>query len=641
MALSNRLCLPIWLLLAVVAAKTKFHTSRATLNGHTLLGIGVLLGFEGPNCVVQRVLPGSELEHSGSVSPGDRIVSIGGIKLRKKKLGQLQKQLQRLPSDVPLVFSRQIQTVQLSRSSNASAFGFQLKRRYGMTSAPPTVHIGKIIEGSVAAASETLEPGTELLTVNGEAVAGMDMRVVAAQVQLAFPTATLEVRVLRNLSKSEPLFSHVPQPNQISLSGNAIKGEGDFMGVHGAFKVDQDMVVTSHSGEAIFSGCHLVGVGNIGLQGMTPKEVYSTIKAEPSNSLWWFVNTSDVQAVHTTQTIELEVDSETPKSTGQAHPAFSSTEAQDLRESITEIRDGDDKWCNIGETGAWIGSTIRAIGDPHTQHQPSDRKDLIVTYTSLGYVSFTMNLLASFQHANITSPAELVVLALDEGSYELLCARRVPCWYSTTFAKSSGASLQAGQEEIANFGTKQFNMLSQQKITAIHALLGRGYNVFATDGDIAWKRDPFPSLEAYNKPVVLMSSEGTELNTGYFYAQSTEGVRSLFAEVIRCGNEHVEMNDQDCFNHVKDKRTDADVADLMVGFPARLYPNGCQFPDSDKDNIYVFHATCRVGFAAKRQYLKETGNWFLQPEWDALAADNAPDLDGLLQLITSPIDLVV
>ena len=230
-----------------------------------------------------------------------------------------------------------------------------------------------------------------------------------------------------------------------------------------------------------------------------------------------------------------------------------------------------------------------------------------------------------------------MVLALDEGSYQLLCSRHVPCWYSTTFAKSSGASLQGSQEQLFRFGTKQFNILSQQKITALHALLSRGYNVFATDGDIAWKRDPFPSLSEYNRtPLVLMPSDGTELNTGYFYAQSTEDVRSLFADVIHCGNEHVGKNDQDCFNMVKDGRDPDEVRQLMQGFPASLYPNGCQYPDSDKDNIYVFHATCRVGFLAKLQYLRETGNWFLLPEWDALGREAAPSLDELLRRISAP-----
>jgi C-terminal processing protease CtpA/Prc len=195
--------------LCAVLAKTKYHGTKATVNGHA--GLGVLLGFEGPNCVVQRVLPGSELELSGSANPGDRITSIGGIKLRKKKLAVLQKQLAKLPRDVPLGLSRQVQTVELTRSSNATAFGFELNRRYGIASAPPTVSIGKILPGSVAEHNAALHSGAELLSVNGEAVAGMNMRAVAAQVQLAFPTAKLEVRNVRNQSESEPLFSRLPQ----------------------------------------------------------------------------------------------------------------------------------------------------------------------------------------------------------------------------------------------------------------------------------------------------------------------------------------------------------------------------------------------------------------------------------------------
>jgi hypothetical protein len=375
---------------------------------------------------------------------------------------------------------------------------------------------------------------------------------------------------------------------------------------------------------------------------MTLKGVHAVIKAEPPDSRWWFVNISKSSPdVNIAQSIEVKADSSSTNSNSQAYAAYSSPKAEELLSRIPETKDGEDNWCNIGTNGAKIGSSIQAIGDPHTHYQPSDQKDLIVTYTSLGYVSFTMNLLASFQRINLTKPVELVVLALDQGSYDLLCSRHVPCWYSTTYAKSSGASLQAGQEEIANFGTKQFNMLSQQKITAIHALLGRGYNIFATDGDIAWHRDPFPSLDKYNTPLVLMDSEGTELNTGYFYAQSTPEVISLFAEVIECGIKNAEMNDQDCYNHVKDKRAQADVAKLMQEFPARLYPNGCQYPESDKDSIYVFHATCRVGYAAKLQYLQETGSWFLQPEWDAIASNNAPNLDSLLAIIISPIELVV
>ena len=77
----------VWLFAAIGAPgpKPKFHTVKVTLSGHTRLGIGVLLGFDGPHCLVQRILPGSELGSFGSVSNGDRIVSIGGIKLKKKK----------------------------------------------------------------------------------------------------------------------------------------------------------------------------------------------------------------------------------------------------------------------------------------------------------------------------------------------------------------------------------------------------------------------------------------------------------------------------------------------------------------------------------------------------------------------------
>ena len=168
-----------------------------------------------------------------------------------------------------------------------------------------------------------------------------------------------------------------------------------------------------------------------------------------------------------------------------------------------------DQYCNTGATGSGsaIGAMIRPISITSADAAASslqEEKDLILTYTSAGYVSFTMNLLASLQRVEISRVVEVVVLTLDKKSYDQLCALHVPCWYSTTLGEASGASAQTTRNDIAHFGSEQFNRLSQQKMTAIHSLLGRGYNVFATDGDIAWKRDPFPSLAAFTRPLVRL-----------------------------------------------------------------------------------------------------------------------------------------
>lgn len=81
----------------------------------------------------------------------------------------------------------------------------------------------------------------------------------------------------------------------------------------------------------------------------------------------------------------------------------------------------------------------------------------------------------------------------------------------------------------SNFMTGEFNTISHMTVKCIHGILSEGYNVFFTDVDVAWLRDPIPRDVDFE-----FQSENYNLEVGQINTLAGSARAKLRCRVLLC-----------------------------------------------------------------------------------------------------------
>lgn len=254
-------------------------------------------------------------------------------------------------------------------------------------------------------------------------------------------------------------------------------------------------------------------------------------------------------------------------------------------------------------------------------------KSLFVTFTSLGYLDYTLNLIESVKRLGFSQ--SLVVFALDAEGYKALLAKAGGAGVGVVYYRN-----RHDFREMQLFEGQQWHRVTSYKIEIVHRLLRRGHDVLFTDGDIVFLRDPRAFLkDRLGQADILVQDDSSNLRsggapattilcTGFFYVRSNDKTVDAFhprhmrfprwkaalRRILRPGGE-VLFDDQRHFNNFIKHRVNVGV------LPRGLFPNGYYYLNEGElsPECYLIHFNFLVG-EAKRQRMIRDGYYFLETE---------------------------
>ena len=172
---------------------------------------------------------------------------------------------------------------------------------------------------------------------------------------------------------------------------------------------------------------------------------------------------------------------------------------------------------------------------------------VLILSTNMGYADMTLNFLCRL--AKISKDFKYIVVAQDPSFYNFLQSNNIP--------SVSGSLIHpVSTGNTAKFRTGGFNQISIAKIIAARIVLELGYNVFFSDVDIGWKKNPLPYLSS-DVDLVIQSNSGTNLflledepNTGFYFLKSNDRSIALLDETIDQSRMNPSLDDQTHFGNV-------------------------------------------------------------------------------------------
>eukprot|EP00759_Apiculatamorpha_spiralis_P057272 PhF_6_TR8527/c0_g1_i1/m.13361 len=257
--------------------------------------------------------------------------------------------------------------------------------------------------------------------------------------------------------------------------------------------------------------------------------------------------------------------------------------------------------------------------DPMTRVSKDGKNTLILIPVNLGYLPFGINLMCSMQKHNIEN---FIFLAMDDDVYKILLSKGLPVYKDKDLPfVSSGAT---------GWGDDKFHSLVCTKLIPVINLLKQKVNIVLTDADIVWVKDPRPYFRTDVSMTFSIGSCHRELpdnkdftndaiakmNTGFYFAQSTEAVITMFQRSLSvCRNAHL-TGDQPAMNQILTEDAQARQKKYTYGFfDGCLFANGCVFfkhlcANTTRKDPVIVHANFVVGKKSKIKSLNRTGLWF-------------------------------
>lgn len=192
-----------------------------------------------------------------------------------------------------------------------------------------------------------------------------------------------------------------------------------------------------------------------------------------------------------------------------------------------------------------------------------ERRAVILTVATKNYARFVDNIHCSVRSA---SGREIIIFSLDAAIFKQSSKRQYP----TVKAYYDHEDI-ASSENPYLYGTKEFNIVTHLKFTAVRDTLKAGYDVLFTDADVVWcDRAPEHILEFAAKlghgDIFIQNAFDPDdhwpviPNTGFFYAMSKPRVIQLFDELVnmsKSGN-YNRFHDQDLFYRIVCKNSTGD-----------------------------------------------------------------------------------
>lgn len=177
------------------------------------------------------------------------------------------------------------------------------------------------------------------------------------------------------------------------------------------------------------------------------------------------------------------------------------------------------------------------------------RKAVIATVASYDIREMVHNLVCFVSQTS--GGAKPVVFALDSALSSYLRKHKIPsiAFHSDVQVKSANETKTAlktaqghqrpSRDGVPAFwGTQKFSGISNNKLVVAYHILKLGYDVLLTDVDVMWCRDmitafstfmyEYPDFDMFMQSNRPGENSTGQLNTGFYYAKSTDGVVELF-----------------------------------------------------------------------------------------------------------------
>ena len=279
-----------------------------------------------------------------------------------------------------------------------------------------------------------------------------------------------------------------------------------------------------------------------------------------------------------------------------------------------------------------VGSYVRLESDGlasnagvyRKQACPKYTKDVIVMVANYGVLDFIVNWMCSYDTSNI----KFVVVSLDKKLHD-----HIQKYTKITSIDGSRFNASAGSK-TSNFMTGEFNTISHMTVKCIHGILSEGYNVFFTDVDVAWLRDPIPYFQRdvdFEFQSENYNLEVGKINTGFYYARSNARSIAFMEDVVQYTAMHPEQHNQQRISDkitTMEKRSEAvfvlsnstSVDKEILTFrqlSPMLFATGCRFFKEDYFKRMseaglppvVMHFNCIGKADKKRERMKSYGMW--------------------------------
>jgi hypothetical protein len=236
-----------------------------------------------------------------------------------------------------------------------------------------------------------------------------------------------------------------------------------------------------------------------------------------------------------------------------------------------------------------------------------DNKTIFFTITNEGYLDYTKNMLESLKQFNCDK--NVLIVCIDNISNEYFKSKG----YFTHF-------IDLNFKEFSEFGTEGFIKCCYLKLFLINKFINLGYNIFYSDGDIFYKKNPIDELNTYREingdmwiqNDTIYDNNFNNVCAGFLYIRANSKTKLYFdidiPEFSYRYNECIKYNnDQTYINNFI-------IPHLNVHlFPLNKFPNGNYFYNFNrniKDSIIMVHFNWIVGHEKKEQ-MKKYGMWII------------------------------
>eukprot|EP00189_Rhodosorus_marinus_P003588 CAMPEP_0113969372 /NCGR_PEP_ID=MMETSP0011_2-20120614/10268_1 /TAXON_ID=101924 /ORGANISM="Rhodosorus marinus" /LENGTH=340 /DNA_ID=CAMNT_0000982997 /DNA_START=14 /DNA_END=1033 /DNA_ORIENTATION=- /assembly_acc=CAM_ASM_000156 len=253
---------------------------------------------------------------------------------------------------------------------------------------------------------------------------------------------------------------------------------------------------------------------------------------------------------------------------------------------------------------------------------------VVVLVANYGYREFAMNTICSLRNVGLH---DNLLISLDEEMHSYARKRSVP---SVLFSTDKSKADIHFSSDAADFGSKDFVILSQTKTAAVLSVLKRKVPVLFVDLDVTLLKNPLPIMKTFNEDLVVTSdikhgrddpkNLNLRLNSGLFLARPKPAVMDAFEEIAEQGL-NSNRSQQKAFNWVlcgqyagaprgtgtlvgndrcrwKGKRGTATTRVMSL----EQFPNGSGWPTTD---AVAIHHNFVSGLKEKRKAIEAIGGW--------------------------------
>ncbi len=234
-----------------------------------------------------------------------------------------------------------------------------------------------------------------------------------------------------------------------------------------------------------------------------------------------------------------------------------------------------------------------------------DNRTIFFTITNEGYMDYTKNMLKSLNKFNIDK--NVLIVCTDDKSNE--------------YFKSNGYYtylINLNLSEFYHYGSEFFSKVCYLKLFLINKFIKMNYNIFYTDGDIYYVKNPINELDMYREingdmwiqNDTIYDNNFDNVCAGFLYVRSNSRTKLYFDVEIP---EFLERYNK-CVKHNNDQTyiNNFIIPHLRVHlFSLNKFPNGnyfYNFGEHIKDSIVMVHFNWVVGHE-KKERMKKYGMW--------------------------------